>query len=107
MKGYDNGSWNKVYLTIDPKQADEWIEKLHICRNCTNWTQNTLFDGTCSGYCDGDWTCPPFDVDFDNVCECFFAKEKIIEYWLCKLGQIYLDYSGSSDEIREFLALKT
>lgn len=94
----------QVYLTTNPKEADEFSKKLHICRNCTNYTQNSLFDGVCSGYGDCEPFSPPFNVDYDNVCECFNAKEKIIEYWLCKLGAISMDYNGSSDEVRRFFS---
>ena len=92
-----------IYLTQNPKQADEWFEKIHICRNCKNYTPDSLFDGTCSGYGDCEPYSPPFNVDFDNACECFWT-DKVTEYWLQKLGQISMEYSGRWDEIRAFFA---
>lgn len=92
----------QVYLTTNNKEADEFIKKIHICRNCKNYTPNSLFNGTCSGYGDDDWTCPPFNVDYDNVCECFWT-DKVTEYWLCKLGQISMEYSGANDDVRVFM----
>lgn len=93
----------QVYLTNNPNEANEFFQKLHICRNCSNFSQTTLFDGVCSGYGDCNPYSPPFNVDYDNCCECFNAREKIVEYWLCKLGQISSEYSGENDELRVFM----
>lgn len=93
-----------IYLTTDIKQADRWIKQLHRCANCVQFTPLDLFGGVCAGYGDEDWLCPPFEVDGSNCCECFYAKQKEVEYWLQKLGQICMEYEGTNDEVRILLA---
>lgn len=92
-----------VYLTTNSKEADDFIEKIHICRNCKEFTQSNLFGGTCRFPWRDNIDNQVFNVDYDSVCESF-ETDKITEYWLCKLGKISMDYSGVSDEIRAFMA---
>jgi hypothetical protein len=92
----------QLYLTTNPRQADEWIKKIHRCGNCNNYTPNNMFDGVCGGIGDCEPFSAPFNVDNDNCCECF-GTDKITEYWLQKLCQMRMDYNGISDEIRVFI----
>lgn len=92
-----------VYLTMNPDEAEKIAESLHVCRNCRHYIPRTLFDGTCGGYFDSNIYCPTFNVDPDNVCECF-QPEKVVDYWICKLFQMNMEYSGENDKIRAFFA---
>ncbi|WP_407501276.1 hypothetical protein [Elizabethkingia anophelis] len=84
----------KVYLTQDLNAASEMFNKLHICRNCKGFKRHDLFDFRCSGMEDGETVQISSD---DSCCECFDAADKEVGYWLNKIGEINIEYSGSND----------
>jgi hypothetical protein len=82
-----------IYLTNNEQEACDQISKIDRCSNCANFTQKDLFYGKCSNPEGSE----PFNVGFDDTCECFYAREKKVRYWIDKLVQMAMDASGVSD----------
>jgi hypothetical protein len=90
----------KVYLTTSVKEAKKMYQGLGCCKNCVHYKSPNLF----GGICEHPELSYSFGVEFDNCCECFYAKEKIMSYWLQKLAEIIMEYNGTNDKVRKFFA---
>lgn len=87
----------KVRLTQDPEEAWEIINALDECQNCENYTPLSLFHGRCNFPEGGEL----FEVSCDNCCECFYARDKRINYWMSKLVEMTMEYDGTNDFMRQ------
>lgn len=87
-----------VYLTTDRQELLDMAEELTECRNCVQFS-TTLFGYECAGIEDGE----KFELSCDNsTCECFYARNKKVSYWVSKLYEMYREYSGINDHMRQF-----
>ena len=82
-----------IFLTNNEDEAWAQIEELGRCHNCLHFTQMYLFSGMC-GNPEGE---EPFEVGLNSACECFYAREKKVQYWIDKLVQMAMDANGVSD----------
>ena len=86
-----------VYLTTNPNEAWEMIDRLSECRNCSNFSRN-LFEFRCSNP-EGKKS---FELSSDkSSCECFNARSKEVKYWIEKLVTIAMDFDGTNDFMRQ------
>jgi len=81
-----------VYITSDENDAWEMIERLAVCYNCRHFKQKDLFEGICANP-EGD---QPFEFYVDNTsaCECFYAADRKVKYWIDKLVEMALEAGG-------------
>lgn len=88
---------DNVYITSNPNEAWSMIDKLSECRNCINFSKN-LFEFRCSNP-EGEKS---FELSSDNsTCECFYAREKKVKYWIDKLVTMAMDFDGQNDFYRQ------
>jgi len=88
----------QMRITSNPDEAWEIISKLDTCCNCQAYTPIDLFHGRCDFPEGGE----PFNVSNSDACECFWAKDKRVTYWIHKLVTMASDADGTSDISREF-----
>lgn len=76
-------------------EQDAWdqIDQIDVCSNCVHFIRKDLFTGEC-GYLGGQ-------VSNDEKCEEFYAYEKKLNYWIDKLVEMAMEYSGENDFYRQ------
>ena len=80
-------------------ERDAWaqIDELDRCRNCRHVIGRDLFGNICENPEGGS----SFHVDDEDTCECFTAKDKKATYWINKLVEMAMEYSGENDFFRQ------
>lgn len=80
-------------------ETDAWqqIDQMDTCCNCQFMVDRDLFGGKCTSP-ESD---SPFPVRDTDKCECFSAREKNIAYWIDKLVEMALEFSGQNDFQRQ------
>lgn len=83
----------KPRIAYNEQDAWDQITEIDICSNCTHFKRQDLFTGECS-YLGGP-------VSNDEKCEEFYAFEKRLNYWIDKLVEMAMEYSGENDFFRQ------
>jgi len=89
----------QMRITDNPDEAWAIIDQLEKCCNCQAYTPIDLFHGRCDFPEDDDYS---FEVGGHRKCECFWAKDKRITYWIHKLVTMAQDADGQADQCRAF-----
>lgn len=87
----------QVRLISDPDEAFKIIDQLAKCKNCESYSQVDLFEFVCH-FPEGGGDRYP---EPDNCCECFYARDKRINYWIDKLVIMHMDLNGDADFNRQ------
>lgn len=76
-------------------EQDAWdqINEIDICSNCIHFKRKDLFAGECC-YLGGQ-------VNNDEKCEEWYAADKRLNYWVNKLVEMAMEYSGENDFYRQ------
>ena len=76
-------------------EADAWaqINEIDICSNCIHFQRKDLFAGECARL--------GGQVSNDEKCEEWYASDKILNYWIDKLVEMAMEYSGENDFYRQ------
>lgn len=81
-------------LAVNENDAWDLIDGLALCENCENLSANDLFGGFCRLL--------KREVDFDQRCEGFHARDKKVEYWINKLVEMAMEFGGDNDIHRKY-----
>lgn len=81
-------------LATSDRDAWEMVDELSVCDNCENLLRTDLFGGYCRLL--------KREVDSDQVCEGFYARDKKVGYWIHKLVEMALEFSEENDFHRQF-----
>lgn len=87
----------KPRIAYSEQDAWDQIDQIDTCCNCQFMIDRDLFGGRCIGPETGF----KFTVRDTDRCECFSALEKKVSYWIDKLVEMALEFSGQNDFNRQ------